>query len=42
MKTLILEVDSNELIRGIIREGRKREMPSIKDGWLFKLHLLAA
>ena len=35
MKTLILEVDSDELIRGLIREGKKAELPSIKDGWLF-------
>lgn len=38
MKLLILEVDSNELIRGIIREGKKTEMPSIKDGWLFNFN----
>jgi hypothetical protein len=35
MRVLILEVNSNELVRGLIREGEKSDMPSIMDGWLF-------
>lgn len=38
MKVLILEVDIDELIRGIIREGKKAEMPSIKDKWFFNFN----
>ncbi|MNU52198.1 hypothetical protein D3C71_412040 [compost metagenome] len=38
MKIKILEVDSEELIRGIIREGSKTEIPSLRDGWLFNFN----
>lgn len=38
MKVLILEVDSNELIRGKIREGKRTDMPSMKDGWYFNFN----
>lgn len=38
MKVLILEVDSNELIRGIIQEGNAKEMPSTKDAWQFNFN----
>lgn len=37
MKVQILEVDSEELVRAIIREGLKNEIPSLKDGWWFNL-----
>ena len=35
MRVFILEVDLNELISAIIREGIAVEMPSISDGWQF-------
>jgi len=38
MKVLILEVRSDELIRGIIKEGKTKEMPSLKDGWKFNFN----
>lgn len=38
MKILILEVDSNELIRAIIKEGKAKEMPSVKDAWQFNFN----
>lgn len=38
MKVRILEVDLEELVTGIIREGLKGEMPSITDGWLFNFN----
>lgn len=38
MRVLILEVDSNELIRGIIKEGNAKDMPSIKDSWQFNFN----
>lgn len=38
MKVLILEVDSNELIRGVIHEGKAKEMPSVKDSWQFNFN----
>lgn len=38
MKVFILEVDSNELIRAIIREGKAKEMPSTKDAWQFNFN----
>ena len=38
MKVLILEVDKDELIRGTIREGKKTEMPSMKDNWFFNFN----
>lgn len=43
MKIKILEVDSEELIQAIIREGVKSEMPSLQGGWQFNFnkHALA-
>lgn len=38
MRVLILEVNSEELIKGIIKEGKKSEMPSIKDDWVFNFN----
>ncbi len=38
MKVLILKVDSNELIRGIIQEGNAKEMPSTIDAWQFNFN----
>ena len=38
MKVLLLEVDSDELIRAIIKEGKAKEMPSLKDGWQFNFN----
>lgn len=38
MKVLILEVDTDELIKGLIREGNKTEMPSIKEEWYFNFN----
>lgn len=38
MKVLILEVDSDELVRGIIKEGKAKEMPSTKDEWKFNFN----
>jgi hypothetical protein len=35
MRVLILDVNSNELIRGLIKEAEKNELPSLMDGWLF-------
>ena len=35
MKVFILEVDSNDLIRGIIKDGKTKEMPSTRDLWQF-------
>lgn len=38
MKVRILELNSEELIRAIIREGAKGEMPSLNDGWRFNFN----
>lgn len=38
MKVLILKVDSNELIRGVIQEGKAKDMPSLKDSWQFNFN----
>lgn len=38
MKIKILEIDSEELIRAVIREGIKSEIPSLKDGWYFNFN----
>ncbi len=35
MKVRILEVDSGQLVSGEIREGDKKEIPSLADGWSF-------
>lgn len=37
MKVKILEASSGELKRAIIKEGNKRKLPSIQDGWIFNL-----
>jgi hypothetical protein len=38
MKVLIVEVDSDELIEAIIKEGKAKEMPSLNDGWQFNFN----
>lgn len=38
MRVLILKVDSNELIRGIIKEEKAKKMPSTKDSWYFNFN----
>lgn len=35
MKVKILEVSSRNLVNGIIRVGKKEEMPSMQTGWVF-------
>lgn len=35
MRVLIREVKSNELVSGIIREGKKDELPTLMDEWEF-------
>lgn len=35
MKVKILEVSSGNLANGIIRVGKKEEMPSMQTGWIF-------
>ncbi|MFK7786931.1 MAG: hypothetical protein AB8B56_17550 [Crocinitomicaceae bacterium] len=38
MNVRILEIDSNELIGGIIQQGNSKEMPSVKDAWQFNFN----
>ena len=35
MRVLIREVKSNELVSGLIREGKKHELPTLMDEWEF-------
>ncbi|MNK05389.1 hypothetical protein D3C87_232710 [compost metagenome] len=35
MKVKIVEVNSDQLVSAEIREGNKKEMPSLSDGWSF-------
>lgn len=43
MKVKIIEVDSGQLIGAEIREGDKKELPSLADGWSFNFnkHILS-